>query len=153
MITIYALRCKENGFAYVGCTAGKVSKRMREHKCLLNKGTHAAPRLLADWRRYGDEAFFVEDLQILPADSTVAEKRAAELGWMERLSAVLYNDNRTSFSPAAEAIEKGVAVAHAKPGNRWTPEANEKRRLAQLGKPKNHGHKISATKRKRLLPS
>jgi hypothetical protein len=146
MATIYGLRCKETGFVYVGCTAGKLGKRMREHRCLLRAGKHAARRLQADWLQYGEGAFVLEELERLECEAVEA-KREAELRWFRRLADELYNDNLSSFAPCAQAVRNGVASAHKNPGLRWTPEANERRRLAQLGKPKGHGAKISATKR------
>jgi hypothetical protein len=149
MVSIYALRCKLNGFAYVGCTKWKTAKRMREHRCLLNAGRHSADLLQADWIRYGAEAFEIVVIQGLPDDATVQQKRRAELAWIGRFKEAgkLYNAHVVSFELSPEARAKGVACAHDKPGNRWTPEANEKRRQSQLGIPKGHGAKISATKR------
>lgn len=148
MVSIYALKCTANDFAYVGCTKGKLSKRMREHRCLLGQGKHSEQLLQHDWNRLGECSFAMVELQRLPDDACVADKRRAELSWMEDFAqrGRLYNSNRTSFAPTPEAIRMGIAVAHRERGNRWTPEANEKRRQAQLGKPKGHGAKISATK-------
>jgi group I intron endonuclease len=153
MATIYALRCLENGFAYIGCTGGKLGKRMREHRCLLKANKHSEPMLLSDWQQFGEERFSMETLEILPAGCSTADKRRAELLWMDRFSEIgkLYNRNRSSFQGAPGSLEKAVQVAHATPGNRWTPDANLKRRLAQLGKPKGHGAKISATKRAKAM--
>lgn len=152
MVLIYALKCKANGFAYVGSTKGKAGKRMREHRCLLNAGSHACAGLLADWRAYGEPAFSFDVLEEVP-DGNLPRRREAELRWMDAFSAEqrLYNEHRISMEPAPEARELGVRNAHKEPGNRWTPEANLKRSLAQLGKPKGHGAKISATKRARRL--
>lgn len=66
---------------------------------------------------------------------------------MDRYDGRLYNRHRVSFSLLPEAKAKGVLAAHKERGLRWTPEANLKRSLAQKGKPKGHGAKISATKR------
>lgn len=151
MVTIYALRRTGNPYlgAYVGSTAGKLGKRMREHRCLLNQGVHKTPKLQSAWDKYGSTAFQIDNLQELPDGSTVAERRNAELKWMTWFveEGELYNEHRISMRPTDEAIRRGVANAHREPGNRWTPEANEKRRQAQLGIPKGHGAKISATKR------
>jgi hypothetical protein len=86
---------------------------------------------------------------MLADDASLEQKRQRELHWMAMLSnaGMLYNEHLISFRPTEAARQKGVANAHAEPGNRWTPEVNEKRRLAQLGKPKGHGAKISATKK------
>ncbi len=154
MAVVYAIRNRLNGFVYVGCTAGKLAKRMREHRCLLNSWKHTATKLQTDWHKHGEAEFEIVALETLPQDATVVTKRVRELYWMQFYSTSLYNAFQNSFAPTPEAIAKGVEAARHVTGNRWTPEANEKRRMAQLGKPKGHGAKISATKRaKRALLS
>lgn len=147
MAVVYAIRNKLNGFVYVGCTAGKLAKRMREHRCLLNNWKHTATLLQTEWHKHGEAEFEIVTLETLPQDATVVTKRVRELYWMQFYSTKLYNAFQNSFAPTPEAIAKGVEAARHVVGNRWTPEANEKRRQAQLGKPKGHGAKISATKR------
>jgi group I intron endonuclease len=148
MATIYAFKCRANGHGYIGCTKAKLAKRAREHRCLLNSGRHTATRLLADWRIYGPDAFEIVALEVLP-DASLSLRRERELWWMAsfKQSGLLYNEHEVSFAPVLEARVRGVEASRTATGNRWTPEANLKRRLAQLGKPKGHGAKISATKR------
>lgn len=148
MVQVYAIECSVNGFVYVGCTKYKLNKRMREHRCLLKKRRHACPKMIEDWHRYGDAVFEIRVLEGLE-QPTIAEKRAAETKWMHfyKAKGLLYNENLASFAPKPEVIAKGQPVAVATAGRKWTPEANEKRRLAQLGKPKGHGAKVSATKK------
>lgn len=152
MIMIYALQCQTNGKAYIGSTKGKIAKRLREHRCLLRAGVHKTKALQEDWQQYGEARFHITVMERLP-DLDLEKRRTAELTWMEQYAkhGLLYNEHMISMQPLEEARKRGVANAHLQPGNRWTPEANEKRRLAQLGKPKNHGAKISATKRARRV--
>jgi hypothetical protein len=150
MVIIYAIDCEIPFFGmrfYVGSTKGKLNKRMREHRCLLRQGKHQCSKLQEHWNKWGADSFRSRVLEFLSDDLSV--RRNAELKWMDLYAkdGTLYNEHRISMRPTDEAIRKGVANAHLKPGNRWTPEANEKRRIAQLGKPKGHGAKISATKR------
>lgn len=148
MVTVYALRCVTTGEAYIGCTAGSLGKRMREHRCLLNQGKHKAVRLLARWVELGPSGFRMEVIEALPNDATTLLKRERELYWMRSFSerGLLLNDHTVSFSPpvGAQALAAKSRVAN---GYRPSAESNEKRRLAQLGVPKGHGWKISATKR------
>jgi hypothetical protein len=133
-------------------TKAKLSKRFREHRCLLNQGKHAEPELQNDWNQYGPSAFAMRLLEEI--EGSVESKREAELRWMANLDkqGLLYNQTRLAYALSPEAMKKGVEASRHVIGNRWTPEANEKRRLAQLGKPKGHGAKISATKRaKRMM--
>lgn len=148
-IVIYSLMCKVNGVAYIGSTKGKPSKRLREHRCLLRSGKHKCEGLQSDWALYGESQFIICTLETLGANASLDSRREAELRWMAKFeeSGRLYNVHIVSMSPTYDAIMKGVAHAHDEPGNRWTPEANLKRSLAQKGKPKGHGAKISATKR------
>ena len=101
MITIYGLVNFITGETYVGCTAGKLNKRMREHRCLLNANKHAAKRLQTAWNDLGPSGFRLNVLESLPKDSSVITKRERELFWMKTLKSEgkLYNDNETSFSP------------------------------------------------------
>src|SRR5581483_12121235 len=139
-VVIYSLMCKPNGVVYVGSTKAKLSKRLREHRCLLRNGKHKCEGLQADWLHYGEDQFIIYTLETLCANASLETRRNAELRWMNTFeeAARLYNVHIVSMSPTYDAIMKGVASAHDKPGNRWTPEVNERRRLAQLGKPKGH---------------
>lgn len=152
MITIYAIDCEVPFFGsrfYVGSTKGKLNKRMREHRCLLRQGAHQCRLMQEHWTKYGQDTLHPIELEIFLFDESLENRRSAELKWMDVYAkdGTLLNEHRISMRPTDEAIRKGVANAHLSPGNRWTPEVNEKRRLAQLGKPKGHGAKISATKR------
>jgi group I intron endonuclease len=147
MVTIYGLVNVVTGSVYVGCTAGKLSKRMREHRCLLNGQRHTAKQMQRDWQQYGQSGFRMIVLEALDNDVGVIEKRERELHWMKKMKeqGKLYNEFEISFGPPknAPALAAKARVAN---GYSPTPESNLKRRLAQLGKPKGHGAKISATK-------
>ena len=154
MVTIYKLYCIHTGEAYIGCTAGKLGKRMREHRCLLNKGRHSATRMQQLWDEHGSAGFRLESVETLPKDATVIDKRKREVFWMEHFEkdGLLLNHTKASFTLPESARTKESRATAIKTreanGNRHiTPEGNQKRRLAQLGKPKNHGHKISAAKK------
>jgi group I intron endonuclease len=149
MAVIYGLVHGESKRVYVGCTKGKVAKRLREHRCLLRAGKHAEPELQRDWTAYGEQSFTMEVLEEI--GDPLAERRTSEKRWMEHFKelGLLYNRNLCSFEVSPEAMAKGIEASRHVSGNRWTAEANEKRRLAQLGKPKGQGAKISATKRAR----
>ncbi len=150
MVKIYALTCLVTGKAYIGCTAGPLAKRFREHRCLLSNGLHKEPDLLADWLLYGAANFMIEEVYVMEEDASLHTKRAMEKHAMARYKAagLLYNRNEACFQPTPEAIAKGIPNAAAyNRGRSPSPESNLKRRLAQLGKPKNNGAKISATKK------
>ncbi len=152
MVTIYGLVNSASQDIYVGCTAGRLNKRMREHRCLLKAGRHAAIRLQQDWNRLTEDSFNLVVLEQLPDDANVVFKRERELAWMKCYSekGKLYNDNLTSFSPPKGAQAK-AARQRVLNGYRPSAETIQKRRLATLGVPKGHGAKISATKRANRL--
>lgn len=152
MVMIYGLINKLSGRTYVGCTKYKLAKRIREHRCLLKAGKHASRSLQQDWDFHGEIAFETAVFQQLPDDCSVIEKRTAELHWKKVHRDRLYNENLTSFRPTDEAIKKGVAARAANMrGSKQSDETKLKRRMAQLGIPKNHGDKIRATKLRNKL--
>ena len=148
MVTIYKLYCIHNGKAYIGCTAGKLGKRMREHRCLLNSGKHKAREMQALWNEYGSAGFRLESLEALPKTATVIDKRKREIFWMEAFDkrGMLLNHCKASFAPPKGAQKLGAAARVAN-GYRPSAESNKKRSLAQLGRPRGHGAKISAAKK------
>jgi hypothetical protein len=138
MVVVYALRCVTTGEAYIGCTAGKLGKRMREHRCLLRSGKHKAVRLQTRWNELGPSGFHLEVVEALPNHADVLLKRERELHWLRSYSqqGLLLNEHMVSFQPTESARLKGQPIATATVGNKWSAEANLKRRMAQLGKPK-----------------
>ncbi len=146
MVTIYGLEDASTGAAYIGCTAGRPGKRMREHRSLLKAGKHSSKRLQEAWNDHAGQ-FQMKVLETMPAEVSVIEKRERELSWMKhyRVQGLLLNDNELSFRPPPDAPAKAAAARVAN-GYRPSAESNMKRRLAQLGRPKGHGAKISATK-------
>lgn len=152
MVVIYGLVNVATGRTYVGCTAGKLNKRFREHRCLLNNGKHNEQTLQVEWTLYGSCAYEIKVLEELAENATLPQKREAELRWMQRLDGegILYNQNKTSFAFTKEATKKGIEASRTA-GRPVSPEGRLKRRLSQLGISKNHGAKISATKRKNRM--
>ena len=150
MIVIYALECTDG--VYVGCTAGKLNKRLREHRCLLNAGVHKATGLQKAWEK-DPTSFRIRAVDLLVDDAPIIMKRERELFWMKhyRDNNVLLNDFVISFSPPDGSSAKAAKQRVLNGNKNITPEGNLKRRLAQLGIPKGHGAKISATKQANKL--
>jgi len=148
MVTIYKLYCIHTGEAYIGCTSGKLGKRMREHRCLLNKGRHKARRMQMLWDEHGSAGFRLESLEALTKESTVIDKRKREIFWMEHFDkqGMLLNHCKASFAPPVGA-QKLAAQARVANGYRPSAESNIKRSLAQKGISHDYGHKISKAKK------
>lgn len=151
MAVVYALECTVNGFAYIGVTSGKLSKRLREHRCLCRNRTHHAVKLTDDWHKYGEPAFVMKMLD----EATYSHRGAhcaAEQRWIDHYTALgkLYNAHSRSAGLGGEITKAGIEASRQVPRPQ-TPEANLKRSIAQLGIPKGHGAKISATKRANKL--
>lgn len=136
VVQIYAIECIPNGFVYVGCTKHDLAKRCREHMSLLKRGKHGCSLMLHHFKEHGRSSFEIRSLEILAADD-LKTKRDREISWMRSFGSrgKLYNETEASF---------GAGVPE---GRKRSPEANLKRRLAQLGKPKGHGAKVSASKK------
>lgn len=153
MVVVYAITNTVTGNAYIGCTKAKLSKRLREHRCLLKGGRHTSKAMQEEHDRFGIDAFSASVLQDLGSNVKLEVRRAAEQKWMDRyLSAgMLLNSNPMAFEFPPGAKELGAEASKSSPGQRWSAEANRKRSEAQKGKPKGHGAKISATKRAKML--
>lgn len=152
MAMIYALENTVTGHAYIGVTSAKLSKRLREHRCLCRNRKHHATKLTEDWHKYGESAFAMKPLE----ESEYSHRGAfceAEQKWIDHYAALglLYNNREYSSGLRGDDWRKGVEASRTAIGNRWSAEANLKRSLAQLGKPKGHGAKISATKQAKKL--
>ena len=148
MIKIYGLKCSVTHRVYVGCTKGSLLKRMREHRCLLNAGKHSA-KLQTAWND-NPGCLHMTVIEELPDLCDTILKREKELFWMKRFrkNGLLLNEHEISYEPL-KTKESLAKMAESKRGKPRTAEANLKRSLAQKGKPKNHGSRISYTKQMR----
>lgn len=151
MAVVYALECTVNGFAYIGVTSAKLSKRLREHRCLCRGRSHHAVRLTEDWHQYGEAAFIIKELEAAEYSHRGAHC-PAEQKWIDHYASLgkLYNAHPRSSGLGGEITKAGIEASRLV-SRMQTPEANLKRSLAQLGIPKGHGAKISATKRANKL--
>jgi hypothetical protein len=150
MAVVYGLENKRTGMTYVGCTSGrptakrhyktddsKLAKRFREHRCLLNMGTHSEPKLQKDWYRYGQPVFRMIILEKLPDFPSAPVKREAELRWMAHFEAkgLLYNTYKEAFAFTKAATAAGIEASRM--AGRW-----------HNGVPADHRKKISEGKRR-----
>lgn len=76
---------------YIGATCNSVERRWASHWSILQKQTHYARQLQADWIELGEVAF---TLRTLESPATFEELRGAEKRWIDRYLAegrYLYN--------------------------------------------------------------
>lgn len=140
MIVIYGLLNTVTDRVYVGCTSQSLNRRFNEHMSRMKNKVHYEKAMVNDYDDHGKSSYTLIVLEQLQENADIIVKREAELRWMKhyRNLGLLYNTQAISFQPGIGASEKS-----------HTPEANEKRRNAQLGKHKREGQgaKISATKK------
>lgn len=75
---IYRIRNIIDGKFYVGSTINQ-RERFRTHRNKLRRGVHHTPHLQNAWRKYGEEAFVFEVVEVVPS---VAELQGAEDRWL-----------------------------------------------------------------------
>lgn len=132
MAIVYAVRNRVTGKVYIGCTKGKLNKRLREHKSMLATRCHSSVEMQQDYDAGGWELFEGVELEELPDDANVVAKRAAELYWMQEFADKLYNCTQASFAPTPEAHAKGVAAAQLTVSARTTDLHNDPEMHARM---------------------
>ena len=158
MAIVYGLVCSHSNEAYIGVTSN-MQKRFREHRCLLKNNKHHAKLLQNLWNKIYKEfgwvggSFVMIELEIVE-NYKRGECCPAEQKWINiyHRMGLLLNANKTSQGLGGKITRKGIEASRLiKSDARWSAEANLKRSLAQKGKPKGHGAKISATKQAKKL--
>jgi len=85
-VTIYAIRCKRNGYRYVGATGTSVRRRWSNHKSKLRgRQNHGTVKLQEAWDRFGEGSFVVEVLEEGVSYSDAAEREAFWIGQFRRI--------------------------------------------------------------------
>jgi hypothetical protein len=85
LTVVYAIECRKNGYAYVGLS-NDCKHRWRQHRWSLRAGRHNAAKMNRDWRKFGEAAFEMRVLEVLPLGvkvrqaAGIARRRTAESG-------------------------------------------------------------------------
>ncbi len=139
---IYRITCIVTGKFYIG-SAVNLRKRQKDHRHLLNQGTHRNPKLQNAWRKYGKDAFSFDILELVLTPELLT---AREQYWFNKLKPFDkngYNIDRVAGSrygskQSKAAIEKRIATMKANPKPRTrmkpTPETIERLRISHRGK-------------------
>lgn len=107
---IYAIRNSNNGKLYVGSSVN-LNARRKQHFSDLRCRRHSNQHLQRAFNRYGEEAFFWEVLQELPA----SELLSAEKSWFESTNCCS-PDSGYNMVIHPEAPTRGRKVNRQKPG-------------------------------------
>src|SRR5712691_8441322 len=78
---IYRITCIVTGKFYIG-SAVNLRKRQKDHRHLLNQGTHRNPKLQNAWRKYGKDAFSFDILELVLTPELLT---AREQYWFNKL--------------------------------------------------------------------
>ncbi len=132
---LYAIIHRPSGRRYVS-RASDVSRRWREHRCLLTHGRHGSTQLQALWNADGPSAFTWAVLVILADHQTRIQVERALLA---RMTGLLNASGRAGSGP--------------KPGYTHRPETIEKLRQVNLGRPKSAEHRAKLSMAKKGRPN
>jgi hypothetical protein len=131
---IYAIECLPNGFTYVGLSS-EYKRRWRQHRSELRRGVHATEKMIVDWRKYGESAFHVRVLEVLPHGTETREAEKAELRWQAHFARLgrVYNAptcrfcGRLLYNPSDRAaLDPAEAKSSVSPADTRGPPAKSK---------------------------
>lgn len=72
---VYQLLNTVNSKFYVG-SAINIRRRVKQHRYLLNLGSHSSPYLRNAWKKYGEHNFLANVLELCPADLLLEREQA-----------------------------------------------------------------------------
>jgi GIY-YIG catalytic domain len=131
---VYAVECRKNHFTYIGLSSD-YKRRWRQHRSLLRRGLHNEKTMILDWRRFGENAFAVRVLEVLPVGVKPHDAQAAELRWQAHFARLgrLYNAPKCAMCgrPFENHTRTGISAEPAsanKVGPRNPPSSSKPRR-------------------------
>jgi hypothetical protein len=140
LTVIYAVECLRNGFTYVGLSSD-YRRRWRQHRSELRRGLHNAANMLVDWRKYGESAFTVRMLEVLPYGAGPRDAQKAELRWQAHFARLgrLYNEPKCIMCgrPLENVMGTSLDIEapDAGPADRHAPAAHSRRPPAERAGP------------------
>ena len=144
---IYAIRCKENGRVYIGCTAN-FEARAKSHLSQLRNGEkrreQGTSRFQDDYDQFGEDSF---EFYILEENIPWAQRKAREVYWIEVYDAMneefgynaRHNSNKRAKGPNVVAgmppvKRRGVATPKGEPAEMPLQTAVRRLPLGSRGK-------------------
>ena len=133
-VAIYKITHIASGKIYIGSTVNP-KQRLIHHRNDLNKGRHPAKRLQNSWRKYGQDAFSFEIIEVC-AEQKRTER---EQHYIDELNPFF---NWAKTIPASLDARVRKQISEAMRGNqntkglKWSDEARAKMSKAVKGKPR-----------------
>jgi group I intron endonuclease len=162
MAVIYRITNMANGKYYIG-SAESFARREWQHKYDLKRGVHKNPRLQAAWNKYGEEMFVFEVLEEIPEGGNQLQVEDGYLkkcvgqpdcyninpsAELSRLGIVLTQEIKENISAGRKG--KHAGEDHYRYGKTVSEEVRQKIGMAQKGKPKSAGRKVSEEGRAKI---
>jgi group I intron endonuclease len=162
MAVIYRITNMANGKYYIG-SADSFARREWQHKYDLKRGVHKNPRLQAAWNKYGEEMFVFEVLEEIPEGGNQLQVEDGYLkkcvgqpdcyninpsAELSRLGIVLTQEVKENISAGRKG--KHAGEDHYRYGKTVSEEVRQKIGMAQKGKPKSAGRKVSEEGRAKI---
>lgn len=148
MHVIYRITCLQNKKFYIGSTVNK-NQRWARHRRQLRDGTHPNKQMLASWKKYGEDSFLFEVLEIL---ETPAHLFAAEQKYLDEHAGKDYCFNWALHAGAPMRGKKGDETPNH--GRTFGPDVRAKLSAAVSGdKHPNWGKKLSEETKEKIRQS
>ena len=129
---IYVIRNKQNGKVYIG-SSQNIRRRALEHKSDLRRGVHDNDYLQKSWRKYGEEAFVFEILELCEV-GMLAER---EQHWIDTIdSNIVYNIAKHvvgSMRGVKHTDETKALISRLATGRKPSQEARTRMSQAHMG--------------------
>lgn len=146
-----------NGKFYIG-SAKWVARRWIEHKRDLKRSVHGNPKLQAAWNKYGEGAFTISVLEVVPELEKLIDR---EQHWIDTLNPVAhgYNIKLKADSPLglkhSEETRRLMSEAHK--GRKHGPMSDEQKKLLSAAlkgrpQPKEAARKSAESRRGKKRP-
>lgn len=146
---IYVITHVASGRKYVG-SAVDIRSRWRVHKCELRKQKHHSPKLQNAWRRYGEDAFSFEVVELI---SDLHGLIPAEQKWMDSLKP-FYNCRPRAGSQLGLKLspETRERISRVQRGRKASAETRARMSKAQTGRRHTEETKRKLSKMKKGKP-
>jgi group I intron endonuclease len=108
---IYAIKNTKTGDIYIGSSV-TVHQRWYSHRSHLRRGIHHSPKLQRAWKKYGEDAFSFDILEVVPDAS---ELFAREQRWLDELKPFAdqrgYNNHPSAGGARGHKLSQAVRDA------------------------------------------